>query len=102
MKFRMTSPLLLLAMLASTSHGADAIRLEGIDIMGSAEDAGIMTITSWKDPADQELELEAITGFEEERFEPLEPRSFRSQVDYARRFKTGFGDNQQESSQSGQ
>ncbi|WP_221793032.1 hypothetical protein [Oceanobacter mangrovi] len=101
MKHLAKSLALLLLGLSASSHAADSIQLEGIDIMGSAEDAGILTITSWKTPSDQEIELEAVTGYEEERFEPLEPRSFYREVEYSQRFKTGFGDNLAEQHQSG-
>ncbi|WP_369856291.1 hypothetical protein [Candidatus Thalassolituus haligoni] len=82
----------LLALLSPvTAIAADVIQLEGISILGSTEDAGIMTITSWKSPPDVEIPFEPINGYEEERFEPLQPKQFQLEVEYAKRFRDGFG-----------
>ncbi|MDO6806294.1 hypothetical protein Q4595_27810, partial [Wenyingzhuangia sp. 1_MG-2023] len=59
---------------------------------GNSEDAGMMTITSWRDTPDVEIPFEPLTGYEEERFEPLQPKQFHLEVEYARRFRDGFGD----------
>lgn len=77
--------------LASQTLAADVIQLEGISILGSTEESKIMTITSWKTPPEIEIPFDPIEGFQEDRLEPLQPRKFHLEVDYARRFQTGIG-----------
>lgn len=71
------------------SQAADVIQLEGISILGSAEEAKIMTITSWKSPPDMEVPFEHISGNKQDLMEPLHPKRFQLEVDYARKYRNG-------------
>ena len=76
-------------LLAVTAHSAEPIRLEGISILGSAEEAKIMTITSWKSPPDMEVPFEHLSGSKQDLMEPLHPKRFQLEVDYARKYRNG-------------
>jgi len=82
-------PVVLLASFSVSLQAAEVIQLEGISILGSTEEAKIMTITSWKSPPDMEVPFEHISGNKQDLMEPLHPRRFQLEVDYARQYRNG-------------
>ena len=78
-----------LFLIVGSTQSAEPIRLEGISILGSAEEAKIMTITSWKSPPDMEVPFEHLSGSKQDLMEPLHPKRFQLEVDYARKYRNG-------------
>lgn len=84
------SLLVFTALLCSMNvRSAEPVLLEGISILGSAEEANIMTITSWKSPPDMEVPFEHLSGSKQDLMEPLHPKRFQLEVDYARKYRNG-------------
>lgn len=80
---------LFLCTVSTVSYSAELIQLEGISILGNTEEAKIMTITSWKSAPDMEVPFEHISGHKQDLTNPLHPKRFQLEVDYARKYQTG-------------